>query len=175
MGRVLGGGSIINVMVWARGHKNDWEFFASEAGGPAWSYESVPNIYRRMEDWHGEPDPKYRGTGGPERRSSSTMRRTKQAPITPLPRSRSQAARRLQFRGRSARPPTSHVSSTNEKAFNGFDILVNNAGVYAFTPIAELAEVEVRRQFETNVFGLPFTTREAIRHFGEKAAASSTS
>jgi choline dehydrogenase len=65
MGKVLGGGSSINVMIWARGHKNDWEYFASEAGDPAWSYESVLNIYRRIEDWHGAPDPKYRGTGGP--------------------------------------------------------------------------------------------------------------
>jgi choline dehydrogenase len=65
MGKVLGGGSSINVMVWARGHKNDWDFFASEAGDPAWSYESVLKIYRRIEDWHGAPDPKYRGTGGP--------------------------------------------------------------------------------------------------------------
>ncbi|MCU1263134.1 MAG: glucose-methanol-choline oxidoreductase, partial [Bryobacterales bacterium] len=28
MGKVLGGGSSINVMAWARGHKNDWDFFA---------------------------------------------------------------------------------------------------------------------------------------------------
>ncbi len=65
MGKVLGGGSSINVMVWARGHKSDWDFFASEAGDPAWSYESVLKIYRDIEDWHGVPDPKYRGTGGP--------------------------------------------------------------------------------------------------------------
>jgi hypothetical protein len=26
---------------------------------------SVLNTYRRIEDWHGAPDPKYRGTGGP--------------------------------------------------------------------------------------------------------------
>src|SRR5258707_10489203 len=65
MGKVLGGGSSINAMVWARGHKNDWDYFASEAGDPAWSYESVLNMYRRIEDWHGAPDPKYRGTGGP--------------------------------------------------------------------------------------------------------------
>src|SRR6267378_7034275 len=26
MGKVLGGGSSINVMVWARGHKHDWDF-----------------------------------------------------------------------------------------------------------------------------------------------------
>jgi choline dehydrogenase len=65
MGKVLGGGSSINAMVWSRGHKNDWDHFASEAGDSAWSYESVLNIYRRIEDWHGAPDPKYRGTGGP--------------------------------------------------------------------------------------------------------------
>jgi choline dehydrogenase len=65
MGKVLGGGSSINVMCWARGHKNDWDYFASEAGDPAWSYESVLKIYGRIEDWHGAPDPKYRGTGGP--------------------------------------------------------------------------------------------------------------
>ncbi|HWZ59369.1 MAG TPA: GMC family oxidoreductase N-terminal domain-containing protein, partial [Gemmatimonadaceae bacterium] len=65
MGKVLGGGSSINVMVWARGHKDDWDYFASEAGDAAWSYESVLQIYRGIEDWHGVPDPEYRGTGGP--------------------------------------------------------------------------------------------------------------
>jgi choline dehydrogenase len=64
MGKVLGGGSSINVMCWARGHKDDWDFFASESGDPAWNYESVLNIYRRIEDWQGAPDPKRRGTGG---------------------------------------------------------------------------------------------------------------
>jgi len=64
MGKVLGGGSSINVMAWARGHKNDWDFFASESGDPAWNYESVLNIYRRIEDWQGAPDPTRRGTGG---------------------------------------------------------------------------------------------------------------
>src|SRR6185295_1346768 len=64
MGKVLGGGSSINVMAWARGHKNDWDFFASESGDPAWNYQSVLEIYRRMEDWQGAPDPTRRGTGG---------------------------------------------------------------------------------------------------------------
>jgi choline dehydrogenase len=65
MGRVLGGGSSINAMIWARGHKNDWDYFAAEAGDNAWNYESALTIYRRIEDWHGAPDPKRRGTGGP--------------------------------------------------------------------------------------------------------------
>jgi choline dehydrogenase len=65
MGKALGGGSSINAMIWARGHKSDWDFFASKTGDPAWGYESVLDIYRRIEDWHGAPDPRYRGTGGP--------------------------------------------------------------------------------------------------------------
>jgi choline dehydrogenase len=65
MGNVLGGGSSINAMGWSRGHKNDWNFFASEAGDAAWNYESALKTYLRIEDWHGIPDPKYRGTGGP--------------------------------------------------------------------------------------------------------------
>ena len=64
MGKVLGGGSSINAMAWAHGHKNDWDFFASEAGDPAWNYESVSKIYRRIEDWRGAPDPDHRGVGG---------------------------------------------------------------------------------------------------------------
>jgi len=65
MGKVLGGGSSINVMVWARGHRSDWNHFAAEAGDDAWNYESVLQIYRRIEDWHGPADPEWRGQGGP--------------------------------------------------------------------------------------------------------------
>src|SRR5260370_32398190 len=65
MGNLLGGGPRINVMCRGRGNKNDWDFFAAEARDAAWSSQSVLNIYRRIEDWHGAPDPKYRGTGGP--------------------------------------------------------------------------------------------------------------
>jgi choline dehydrogenase len=64
MGKVLGGGSSINNMVWSRGHKNDWDFFADEVGDPGWSYESVLGIFRRIEDWQGTPDTLRRGKGG---------------------------------------------------------------------------------------------------------------
>ncbi|MET1028109.1 MAG: GMC family oxidoreductase N-terminal domain-containing protein, partial [Dongiaceae bacterium] len=64
MGKVLGGGSSINVMCWSRGHKSDWDHFAAEAGDDAWNYQSVLGIYRRIEDWQGAPDPARRGTGG---------------------------------------------------------------------------------------------------------------
>ncbi|WP_440641347.1 GMC family oxidoreductase [Bradyrhizobium sp. PUT101] len=64
MGKVLGGGSSINVMLWARGHKSDWDYFAAEAGDPAWSYDSVLAIYREIENWQGTPDPARRGQEG---------------------------------------------------------------------------------------------------------------
>lgn len=65
MGKGLGGGSSVNVMVWARGHRSDWDHFAAETGDPAWNYASVLDIYRRIENWQGQPDAKYRGTNGP--------------------------------------------------------------------------------------------------------------
>jgi choline dehydrogenase len=65
MGKGLGGGSSVNVMVWARGHRNDRDHFAAETGERAWNYASVLDIYRRIENWQGQPDAKYRGTNGP--------------------------------------------------------------------------------------------------------------
>ena len=65
MGKGLGGGSSINVMVWARGHRNDWEHFAAETDDPRWGYRNVLDTYRRIENWQGADDPAYRGSGGP--------------------------------------------------------------------------------------------------------------
>jgi choline dehydrogenase len=64
MGKALGGGTSINAMVWARGHKNDFDFWARQAGDDAWDYRHILDIYRRIEDWHGAPDPERRGSGG---------------------------------------------------------------------------------------------------------------
>ena len=64
MGKVLGGGSSINAMAWSRGHASDWDLFAAEAADPSWNYRSVLDVYRRIEDWAGAPDPLHRGEGG---------------------------------------------------------------------------------------------------------------
>lgn len=64
MGKAIGGGTSINGMVWARGHKNDFDHWAREAGDDAWNYQHVLDIYRRIEDWQGAPDLKRRGRGG---------------------------------------------------------------------------------------------------------------
>ena len=66
MGKVLGGGSSVNVWTWSRGHQADWDVYAAETGDPAWGYEAVLDLYRhRIEDWKGCADPDYRGSGGP--------------------------------------------------------------------------------------------------------------
>jgi choline dehydrogenase len=65
MGKVLGGGSSINVSTWSRGHQADWDFYASESDDPSWSYAAVLDLYRRrVEAWGGSPDPDYRGAHG---------------------------------------------------------------------------------------------------------------
>ena len=65
MGKVLGGGSSINVSTWSRGHRADWDFYASETRDPSWGYHAVLDLYRRrVEAWAGSPDPEYRGTKG---------------------------------------------------------------------------------------------------------------
>jgi choline dehydrogenase len=65
MGKVLGGGSSINVSTWSRGHRADWDFYAAESGDSSWGYEAVVELYRRrIEAWTGNADPDYRGSNG---------------------------------------------------------------------------------------------------------------
>jgi choline dehydrogenase len=65
MGKGLGGGSSINVGVWSRGHRRDWEDLAAHCADPRWDYRSVLDTYRELETWRGKPDPVRRGTDGP--------------------------------------------------------------------------------------------------------------
>jgi len=65
MGKVLGGGSSVNVSTWSRGHRADWDHYASEAADAAWSYGAILDLYRRrIEAYVGTPDPDYRGLDG---------------------------------------------------------------------------------------------------------------
>jgi choline dehydrogenase len=64
-GKVLGGSSSINAMVYLRGHRNDFDDWA--AGGAAgWDYEGVLPYFKKMETVERQ-DPEYRGTNGPMR------------------------------------------------------------------------------------------------------------
>ncbi|MGB3425378.1 MAG: GMC family oxidoreductase N-terminal domain-containing protein [Castellaniella sp.] len=62
-GRVLGGSSSINAMVFIRGNALDYDTWAA-AGNPGWSYADVLPYFKKMETCQtGEPG--YRGTDGP--------------------------------------------------------------------------------------------------------------
>ncbi len=64
-GKVIGGSSSINGMVYVRGHARDFDTW-SEMGAHGWGFADVLPYFRRMENWHGlEGDAEWRGTEGP--------------------------------------------------------------------------------------------------------------
>jgi choline dehydrogenase len=65
MGRVVGGGSSINATIWARPFRKNLDYWVEVTGDQAWGYDHALSIYRRVENWQGKPDARYRGQGGP--------------------------------------------------------------------------------------------------------------
>jgi choline dehydrogenase len=62
-GKVLGGSSSINGMVFVRGHRKDYDHWR-DSGAAGWGYDDVLPYFKRMETWHGGRSP-LRGTDGP--------------------------------------------------------------------------------------------------------------
>jgi len=62
-GKVIGGSSSINAMVYVRGQAEDFDSWAA-AGNPGWGWRDVLPVYRRMED-HALGENPYHGAGGP--------------------------------------------------------------------------------------------------------------
>ncbi|MGH6763038.1 MAG: choline dehydrogenase [Phyllobacterium sp.] len=62
-GKVIGGSSSINGMVYVRGHAGDFDHWA-ESGAKGWSYADVLPYFKRMEHSHGG-ESGWRGTKGP--------------------------------------------------------------------------------------------------------------
>ena len=67
-GKVLGGGSSINGMMFVRGHRWDYDRWA-QLGCEAWDYQSLLPYFRRLEANEGGADD-YRGADGPQSVSS---------------------------------------------------------------------------------------------------------
>jgi choline dehydrogenase len=61
-GKLLGGSSSINAMVWIRGHRADYEAWGAE--NPGWGWQDCLAAYRAIEDTEAGGDD-YRGKGGP--------------------------------------------------------------------------------------------------------------
>jgi choline dehydrogenase len=62
-GRMLGGSSAINGMVWVRGQRQDYDHWA-QLGNRGWSWQDVLPIFRSMESYAGG-DAALRGRDGP--------------------------------------------------------------------------------------------------------------
>ncbi|MGD8418774.1 MAG: GMC family oxidoreductase N-terminal domain-containing protein [Pseudomonadales bacterium] len=61
-GRVLGGCSSINAMIYMRGQKSDYDHWA-DLGNRGWSWEDVLPVFKSHEDYQHGPDA-YHGAGG---------------------------------------------------------------------------------------------------------------
>lgn len=62
-GKVIGGSSAINAMVYVRGDASDYADWKA-AGNTGWGWDDVLPAYKAMEDYEGGGD-QYRGSGGP--------------------------------------------------------------------------------------------------------------
>jgi choline dehydrogenase len=63
-GKVLGGSSSVNAMVYTRGNRLDYDHWA-ELGNSGWSYKDVLPLFKRSENNECFGADEYRGTGGP--------------------------------------------------------------------------------------------------------------
>jgi choline dehydrogenase len=108
-GKVLGGSSSINGMIFQRGNPLDFERWAADPGMETWSYANCLPYFKRMEDCTAaaEDDP-YRGHGGP-----LTLER---GPATsPLFRAWFAAAEQAGY------PPTTDVNGYRQEGVAAFD------------------------------------------------------
>ena len=69
-GKLLGGSSAINGMVFVRGQSQDYDTWA-QLGNRGWSYREVLPIFKDMESYQGDGEHEYRGRNGPLRVSES--------------------------------------------------------------------------------------------------------
>lgn len=72
-GRVLGGSSSINGMIYMRGQREDYEDWAALSGDPGWSWDQVLPVFKRSEDYHRGAD-EFHGAGGEWRVEAQRLR-----------------------------------------------------------------------------------------------------
>jgi choline dehydrogenase-like flavoprotein len=62
-GKVLGGSSSVNAMIYTRGHRDDYDHWAAQ-GNPGWAWEDVLPYFKRAEHNERGAD-EFHGSGGP--------------------------------------------------------------------------------------------------------------
>ena len=112
-GKVIGGSSSINGMIYVRGHARDFDHWRDQ-GAAGWGYADVLPYFRRMEDWHdgghgGDAD--WRGQGGP-------LHVTRGKRDNPLVRAFVQAGAQAGY------PVTGDYNGRQQEGFGAFDMTV---------------------------------------------------
>ncbi len=112
-GKVIGGSSSINGMIYVRGHALDYDHWA-ESGALGWSYADVLPYFKRMENWHDGGhggDPAWRGNSGP-------LHVTRGPRKNPLTRAFVEAGRQAGY------PVTGDYNGQQQEGFGPFDATI---------------------------------------------------
>ncbi len=121
-GKVLGGSSSINGLVYVRGHALDFDRWEEE-GAKGWGYRNVLPYFRRAESFRGGADA-YRGEGGPLATSPGANR-------NPLYDAFIEAGRQAGY------PVSADLNGERQEGFGRLDMTVKN-GVRSSTANAYL-------------------------------------
>ncbi|MEO0401456.1 MAG: choline dehydrogenase [Pseudomonadota bacterium] len=114
-GKVVGGSSSINGMVYVRGHALDFDHW-DESGAAGWSYADVLPYFKRMEHWHDGGhggDAGWRGADGP-------MHITRGPRTNPLFHAFVEAGRQAGY------PVTQDYNGHQQEGFGPFEQTVHN-------------------------------------------------
>ena len=112
-GKVVGGSSSINGMVYVRGHARDFDTWAS-LGADGWAFADVLPYFKRLENWHGnEGDPAWRGHDGPVHVSRGPRR-------NPLVQAFVEAGRQAGY------PVTPDYNGCQQEGFGAFEATIWN-------------------------------------------------
>ena len=113
-GKVVGGSSSINGMIYVRGHARDYDHWRDQ-GAAGWGYADVLPYFKRLECWddggHGG-DPAWRGADGP-------LHVTRGRRDNPLTRAFVEAGRQAGY------PVTGDYNGHRQEGFGPFDMTVH--------------------------------------------------
>ena len=112
-GKVLGGSSSINGMIYQRGNPMDYERWGKDEGMENWDYAHVLPYFKRLENTVDSPNDKYRGQSGP-------ITLTRGPAKNPLFRAFFEAAEQAGY------PRTPDVNSYQQEGFGPFDRHIYN-------------------------------------------------
>ncbi|WGW05828.1 choline dehydrogenase [Tropicibacter oceani] len=112
-GKVIGGSSSINGMIYVRGHARDYDHWRDQ-GADGWGFADVLPYFKRQEHWHDGGhggDPAWRGTDGP-------LHVTRGARDNPLVQAFVKAGAQAGY------PVTDDYNGQQQEGFGAFDMTV---------------------------------------------------